>query len=171
MRGEGATASEMPYRHAGMVLVRATTDPGDLELPGDLDLVSDNSVVESGRAWLMRLWRRREVQAALRVASPVLSRQIDDVLRGGHMEARHLRRLILSTSSYLLRWQRRPTPFGLFAGVATAEVGDEPAVWFGRRHRVVLRADARWLSGLIDSLEQHVGLLARLPVVVNSAGF
>jgi len=49
-------------------------------------------------------------------------------------------------------------------------VGDEPTVWFGQDHRVVVRADAQWLSGLIDGLEQHPGLLPRLPGVVNSAG-
>ena len=160
----------MLYRHTGVVLVRATTDPGGLGLPEDMDLSAD-SVVESGRAWLARLWLRGEVRAALRVASPVLSRRIDAVLGGGCIGARQLRRVIVSTSSYLLRWQRRPTPFGLFAGVVVAPVGDEPTVWFGRSHRVVVRADAQWLSGLIDRLEQHPGLLPRLPVVVNSAGF
>lgn len=127
--------------------------------------------MESGRAWLARLWLRGEVRAALRVASPVLSRQIDAVLGGGRIDARQVRRVIVSTSSYLLRWQRRATPFGLFAGVAAASVGDEPTVWFGRSHRMVVRADAQWLSGLIDGLEQDPGLLPRLPVVVNSAGF
>ncbi len=159
----------MLYRHTGVVLVRATTDPGGLELPENMDLYAD-SVVESSRAWLARLWLRGEVRAALRVASPVLSRQIHAVLGGGHIDARQLRRVIVSTSSYLLRWQRRPTPFGLFAGIAAASVGDEPTVWFGQDHRVVMRADAQWLGGLIDGLEQHPGLLPRLPVVVNSAG-
>ncbi|MGH3800928.1 MAG: lantibiotic dehydratase family protein, partial [Pseudonocardiaceae bacterium] len=163
--------SEMLYRHTGVVLVRATTDPGGLDLPEDMDLHADNSMVESGRAWLARLWQRGEVRAALRVASPVLSRQIDAVLGDGHIDFRQLRRVIVATCSYLLRWQRRPTPFGLFAGVAAASVGDEPTVWFGQDHRVVVRADMQWLSGLIDGLEQHPGLLPRLHVVVNSAGF
>ncbi|MGH3896682.1 MAG: lantibiotic dehydratase [Pseudonocardiaceae bacterium] len=161
----------MLYRHTGVVLVRATTDPGGLELPEDVDLYSDDSVVESGRAWLARLRLRDEVRAALQVARPVLSRQIDAVLGGGHIDARQLRRVIVSTSSYLLRWQRRPTPFGLFAGVAAASVGDEPTVWFGQNHRVIVRADAQWLSGLIGGLAQQPGLLPRLHVLVNSAGF
>lgn len=163
--------SERLYRHTGVVLVRATTDPGGLKLPEDVDLYADDSVAESGRAWLARLWLRGEVRAALRVASPVLSRQIDTVLGSGHTDARQLKRVIVSASSYLLRWQRRPTPFGLFAGVAAASVGDKPTVWFGRSHRVVVRAGAQWLSRIIDGLEQHPALLPRLQVVVNSAGF
>lgn len=44
-------------------------------------------------------------------------------------------------------------------------------MWLGQSHRVVVRANAQWLSGLIDGLEQHPGLLPRLHVAVNSAGF
>jgi hypothetical protein len=161
----------MLYRRTGVVLVRATTDPGDLELPEGVDLDIDHSVVESGGVWLARLWRCDKVRAALRMASPVLSRQIDSMLGGGHIDARQLRRVIVTTCSYLLRWQRRPTPFGLFAGIAPASVGDALTVWFGEDHRVRVRADMQWLGGLIDGLEQHPGLLPRLPVVINSAGF
>jgi len=75
------------------------------------------------------------------------------------------------TSSYLLRWRRRPTPFGLFAGVTAASAAGEPTARFGRCHRVAARADAQWLGGLIDDLERHPGVLLRLPVVVNNAGF
>lgn len=53
-------------------MVRAITDPGGLELPEDIDLYTDDSVVESGRAWPARLWLQGEVRAALRVARSVL---------------------------------------------------------------------------------------------------
>lgn len=156
------------YRSTGVVLARVSTDPGGLELPEDLD---DDAAAEPGRAWLARLWRRDEVQAALRVASPALSQQIDAVLGGGCVDARQMRRVLVSASSYLLRWQRRATPFGLFAGVAAASVGDRPTTRFGHGHRVMARADARWLGGIIDGLERRPEVLRRLPVVVNDAGF
>lgn len=159
------------YRHAGAVLVRATTDPGGLELPEHLDLDADHSVLRAGRRWLEQLWQRGEVQAALRVASPALSQQIEVVVGGGRPQARELRRVIVSTWSYLLRWQRRPTPFGLFAGIAAAAVGEKPRVSFGHDHRIVARADARWLSELVERLERDTRVLPRLTVVVNSAGF
>lgn len=50
---------------------------------------------------------------------------------------------------------RCPTPFGLFAGVAAASAGDRPTTRFGYGHRMTVRADARWLGGIIDGLEQH----------------
>jgi len=152
------------------VLVRASTDPGGLELPDGIGLDGDTGI-ESGRAWLARLWQREEVRTALWVASPALCEQIDTILGGGHVDARQMRRVLVSTSSYVLRWRRRPTPFGLFAGVAAASAGGEPTARFGRCHRVAARADAQWLGGIIDDLERHPGLLLRLPVVVNNAGF
>jgi thiopeptide-type bacteriocin biosynthesis protein len=174
--GEIAVVSHLLYRHTGVVWMRATTDPGGLALPENLDWDADHAVIESGRAWLAGQWQRDEVQAALRVASPALSRQIDDVLNDldGHVRARQVRRVIAATCSYLLRWQRRPTPFGLFAGVATASVasaGQMPSVWFGHDHRVVARADAQWLAGIIDHLECDLDVLPRLPVVINNVGF
>lgn len=158
------------YRSTGMVLARASTDPGGLELPENVDL-NDDAVAGPGRVWLARLWRRDEIRAALRIASPALSQQIDTVLGGGCVDAREMRRVVVSASSYLLRWQRRSTPFGLFAGVAAASTGEEPTTRFGHGHRMTVRADARWLGGIIDGLERHPEVLLRLPVVVNNAGF
>ncbi len=158
------------YRNTGVVLARASTDPGGLELPENVDL-DDDAVAGPGRVWLARLWRRDEIRAALRIASPALSQQIDTVLGGGFVDAREMRRVLVSASSYLLRWQRRPTPFGLFAGVAAASAGDRPTTRLGHGHRVRVRADARWLGGIIDGLERHPEMLLRLPVVVNDAGF
>lgn len=135
--------SRILYRNTGVVLARASTDPGGLELPEHLDL-DDDAAAAPGRAWLARLWRRDEVRAALRVASPALSQQIDAVLGGGCVDARQMRRVLVSASSYLLRWQRRATPFGLFAGVTAASVGDRPTTRFGHGHRVRARTRGGW---------------------------
>lgn len=162
--------SRILYRSTGVVLARATTDPGGLDLPNGIDM-DDDGLAGPGLAWLARLWQRDEIRAALWVASPALSEQVEAMLGGGHVDARQMRRVLVATSSYLLRWRRRPTPFGLFAGVAAASAAGEPTARFGRCHLVAARADAQWLGGLIDDLERHPGVLLRLPVVVNNAGF
>ncbi|WP_433496823.1 lantibiotic dehydratase [Sphaerimonospora sp. CA-214678] len=72
-------------------------------------------------------------------------------------------------TSYLLRWQRRATPFGLFSGVTTASVGPATAQ-IGAGHRALARADAEWLTMLIDHLERHPDLRPRLTVVADNAG-
>ena len=40
------------FRHAGAILIRATTDPGDLDLPDHVDLDDVVSVERDGMAWL-----------------------------------------------------------------------------------------------------------------------
>ncbi|HEU0088739.1 MAG TPA: lantibiotic dehydratase [Pseudonocardiaceae bacterium] len=167
-----AAEAGLLYRHAGPVLIRATTDPGGLALPDDLDLFgASDTEAESARAWLAQLWRRDDVREAIHLASPVLSCQVDKVLAGRKQDAREVRRIVVSLASYLLRWQGRPTPFGLFAGMAVVTVGGQPVVRWGTDHRVVVRADARWLGTVIDRLERCADLLERLPVVANGAAF
>ncbi len=157
------------YEHTGLVMVRASTDPGDLELPTNLDLSDATAIQREGRTWLARIWGRGDVREALKMASPVLVSRINHLLGCEDAAAADLRRAVLSTVSYLLRWQRRATPFGLFAGVATAAVGPAKAK-FGTRHRVHSRVNAEWLTSLIDQTEQHPGLRSRLKVTADSAG-
>lgn len=94
------------YRHTGLILVRASTDPGDLEVPTDLDLADAVAVGQDGWAWLTKVWGRPEVREALRLASPVLGERIDQLLSesSGSRAAKELRRALASVASYLLRW-------------------------------------------------------------------
>ncbi|WP_449061490.1 lantibiotic dehydratase [Planomonospora algeriensis] len=155
------------YQHTGLVLVRATTDPGGLEPPTHLDL-SDPAVTDrDGREWLAAVWSRREVREALQMASPALAARTAELLDSGTASVKDLRRAITSVSSYLLRWQRRATPFGLFAGVAAATIGPAAAK-VGTDHRVLARADAEWVQELVDRLESHPGLRPALTVVADS---
>ncbi|MGH3621712.1 MAG: lantibiotic dehydratase, partial [Sciscionella sp.] len=151
------------------VLVRATTDPGDLDPPTHLNLSDPVEVEQDGRAWLAKVWARSEVREALRLASPVLGARLDQFLDdgAGPHSVKELRRAIVSVASYLLRWQRRATPFGMFAGVGAAAIGPATAD-VGTAHRAVVRADAEWLTTLIDQLERHPGLRPRLTVVADS---
>ena len=42
------------YRHHRVCLVRSTTDPGDLDLPDDIDLSDPEAVDTEGKSWLAR---------------------------------------------------------------------------------------------------------------------
>src|SRR5437867_1911548 len=158
------------YRHTGSVLVRATTDPGDLDPPTHLNLSDAAAVEQEGRAWLAKVWARPEVRQAVRLASTSVSQRIDQLVDdgAGPRSVREVRRAIVSLSSYLLRWQRRATPFGLFAGVGAATIGPATAD-VGTGHRAVARADAEWLTALIDQLERHPDLRPQLTVVADNA--
>jgi thiopeptide-type bacteriocin biosynthesis protein len=164
-----ATSSSPGYRWSNAALLRASTDPGGLVLPTTLDLLGEDAA-NRGRTWLSQLWQREDVRAAVVHASPALSRRIDDVLSSAHRDARTVQRVVLSLASYVVRWQHRPTPFGLFAGVGMARIGAGAKVRWGRKHSVAVRADASWLGDILTRLHQCRGLLDRLPVVVNDAG-
>ncbi|MGH3922578.1 MAG: lantibiotic dehydratase, partial [Pseudonocardiaceae bacterium] len=157
------------YRWAGAALLRASTDPGGLNLPDNPDLFGDDTA-ERGLAWLSEVWQREDVRAALSHASPALSQQIDDMMATGNRDARTVRRVVISVASYLLRWRQRPTPFGMFAGVGMARLGAGAKVRWGHEHRVAVRADAGWLGNVLAQLHQSPELLERLSVVVNDAG-
>lgn len=157
------------YEHTSLVLVRATTDPGDLEPSPRIELSDHFAIEQEGRMWLAKVWGRSEVQEALRFASPGLGTRVDQLLgEDGRARVKELRNAIVSVASYLLRWQRRATPFGMFAGITTATVGPAMAA-VGAEHRVVIRADAEWLTTLIDQLERRPGLRSRLTVVADAS--
>lgn len=160
------------YQHAGVILLRATTSPGDLDVPADLDVDSPGAIERAGRAWLAMAWARDDVREALSAASPVLAARIGQLLDAGAgtapAEERDLRRAITSTIWYILRWQRRATPFGLFAGIMPTTIGPAEAR-IGTRHRAVARADADWAAVLAGQLEHDPDLRRRLTVVADNA--
>jgi len=156
------------YRHHGVCLVRSTTDPGDLDLPHDLDLSDLEAVEAEGRAWLAKTWARGEVREAVAVASPDLAARVAQLLASpGHGSTRDLRRAVVSLASYLLRWQRRVTPFGLFAGVLPAGTGPAGAA-IAAGYRAVARPAPEWISGMAGELGRDPALRDRLTVTANA---
>ncbi|MFB4298471.1 lantibiotic dehydratase [Actinomadura sp. NTSP31] len=156
------------YQWQPGALLRATTVPDGIgDLLANLESPDDP---EQGQDWLATVWRNAEVRDALETASPGLVSRVQDVLEGRCRRQRRVRRVVLSVASYLLRWQRRPTPFGLFAGVAPAHVGDTARVSWGTKHLTAVRPDGGWLADIVDGLNRCPELLQRLSVVANDAG-
>ncbi|MGW5124549.1 lantibiotic dehydratase [Streptomyces sp. NPDC004069] len=153
------------YQWQGAAMLRATTSPGPADVPRTLNL--DDVAVTRG--WLNRIWQREEVRSALELATPVLSAAIEAVGQGRRSDPRHVRRTALSAASYLLRWQHRPTPLGLFAGTAPLSVGPRASVRWRDKHRVAIRPDAEWVTDIILRLQRSPELLKRLPLIANNA--
>jgi lantibiotic biosynthesis protein len=153
------------YQWQGAAMLRATTNPGPAGVPHTLNL--DDVAVTSG--WLNRIWQREDFRSALELATPALSDAIEAVIRGRRTEPRHVRRTALSTVSYLLRWQHRPTPLGLFAGTAPVSVGPRASVRWRDKHRATIRPDAEWVTEMVLRLQGSPALLKRLPLVANNA--
>lgn len=160
-----ASRAVADYQWQGVAMLRATTSTGPADIPRTLNL--DNVAVTRG--WLNRIWQGEDFRSALEPATPVLSDAIDAVVRGRQSEPRHVRRTALSTVSYLLRWQHRPTPLGLFAGTAPMSIGPRASAQWREKHRATVRPDAEWVTDMVLRLQRTPALLKRLPLIANNA--
>lgn len=161
-------ASPAAFRAGSTALVRAVARPS-LPFPPCPDLDDRSpSGASACVAWLRAAWADKDVAEALRYSSPVLAAQVEALCTAEHPALRDVQRAALSVARYLLRAQHRATPFGLFAGVATAEFGPHARADWGEEHVAVGRAGAEWLAALVERLESCSDLLERLPVVVNN---
>lgn len=161
------------YRVVDATLIRTVAQQSSLDIPPWPDIAGDDDdqVVEHLRHWLRQVWAIEPVAAAIEVASPSLARRVHEVCHGRTLPARQVRRAVLSVVRYLLRATNRPTPFGLFAGVAPARFGRELHARFGDQHHGTARVDAEWLPEMINRLEACSELRRRLPVVVHNLAF
>jgi lantibiotic biosynthesis protein len=162
------------FEAAGFYLLRAPLLPADtvqhvLGQDGpELDARRDGAA----RA-LTSLAGSARVAQALRIASPDLTRALarDDGRPGtGGRAARRTRRLRSSLLRYITRMSTRPTPYGLFAGVAAGALGDGADVRL-REDPVGAtrtRADCGWLLALIKDLEQGPALDTPVLLEVNA---
>ena len=161
-------APRAAFRTGSTALVRAVVRPS-LPFPPCPDLDDRSPSGSSARvAWLRAVWADKDVAEALQHSSPVLAAQVGALCTAEHPALRDVHRAALSVARYLLRAQHRATPFGLFAGVATAEFGPQAQADWGEEHVAVGRAGAEWLAALVARLESCPDLLERLPVVINN---
>jgi len=148
---------------AAAALLRVSTSPGGLDLPQDLGSPDADTA-----GWLTLTWQREEIRIAIAIASPALARQVDALVTAAQPDAGQARRAASALASYLLRWQGRATPFGLFAGVGVARAGGRARASLGA-WRAVARADAAWLGDVTARLHRCGELMERLPVVASDA--
>ncbi|MFI0220381.1 lantibiotic dehydratase [Streptomyces lydicus] len=125
-----------------------------------------------GEAWLRRRIDRLAsdpaLRAAVRLASPRLADEIAKVRSGEPLRLKTLRRIAVTLAKYHLRMRHRPTPFGLFAGVALADFGDGPSLTIGSHHRTVSRPDAAWLQKVVEQLLEVPEVLVRTRLCANN---
>lgn len=106
-----------------------------------------------------------EVRRALAVGSPALL----TALEKSELPARKSARLESKLRRYLIRMSTRPTPYGLFAGVALARWGKTNLALEGPPHRMRTRPDMGWILGLIQKLESRPEVRQELSFFANPA--
>lgn len=153
------------YRDAGEGMLRAAvslTEPDMPPWPGPA------ASLENWRSWLAAVWADDTFRQAVTSASPDLERQVQTILDGRSPKVRRVRRAALAIARYAIRYAHRSAPFGLFAGVALVEFGDEAEVRVGERHQAVARPDPLALDAAISRWEAHGTWLADVEVCVNN---
>ncbi|RSM80973.1 bacteriocin biosynthesis protein [Kibdelosporangium aridum] len=118
--------------------------------------------------WLREVWTTESVSDAISHASPSLANLISALCATENPDERKTRRAVLSVVRYLARMTGRPTPNGLFAGVAPAKFAQQAHLRWGTRHGAVARGESGWLAKVITQLERRPEVLANLLVVANS---
>ncbi|MFB7912977.1 lantibiotic dehydratase [Streptomyces sp. NPDC056061] len=108
---------------------------------------------------------------ALELASPSLGALVRRVteLGAAGVRAGQLRRAALAVLRYDIRMRTRPTPFGLFAGVARGRFGPTAKAERGTAHRTRTHADMQWLTRIGHRLERDPAVLATLTVQAHQA--
>lgn len=149
------------YRPASAALLRASAT-AVADLP---QRWPDLHNADDCRTWLATVWPHTD--QAISLASSPLAARIGQLLAGREIPERQVRSITGTVVRYLVRSAGRPTPFGLFAGVAPVTLGPDTAVAFGAAHRPRVRADAAWLAEVITAWETGP-LLMNLTVVFNT---
>ncbi|KAA0798384.1 lantibiotic dehydratase [Bacillus tropicus] len=111
------------------------------------------------------------LRSAISVSSPNLYemflKKMDSILQ--NKESKKNRQIISSLMKYALRSCSRPTPFGLFSGIATGRFSAEASfdIKIVNRFDRRTRPDMEWLLGVVRVLEQNDDVLPYLRVRKN----
>jgi thiopeptide-type bacteriocin biosynthesis protein len=151
------------YQHIDVALLRAAAVP----LTHAPDQWPDLTDTKACREWLDQTWSRPDLADAVRQASTSLGDSLDAIRAGHTVGDKQIRSATLSTARYLLRSIGRPTPFGLFAGVAPVTLGRTAQAHWGEDHRAVARVNTEWLADIIARAQGCPELLEQLHVVVT----
>lgn len=118
------------------------------------------------RRWLEEVWAVPGFSDAARGATPRLAQAVDRVLLGEDVTPKQLRKAVDATARYFLRAAGRPTPFGLFAGVAM--VGRGPCTGtIGSAHSPLARPDTLWLDHVRRDLAARPDVVPHLSFCVD----
>jgi hypothetical protein len=141
-----ASPDRLGFQAANGALVRAVAQ-GDLKLPPWPALAITGADAVTGCVdWLRQVWEVEAARDAISLASHVLADRVHNLCATKVASERDVRRTVLSVVRYLARLTGRPTPNGLFAGVAAARFASVPSQRWGDDHRAVAGADAGWLG-------------------------
>lgn len=169
---QATTSGDLLYEPLDFVMVRTPLLPIEAYLmlgtqPGLC--AEDSASADPGSLGHTSLAPRDpRIRWALAVGSSAL---LDDLERSSpsSKDAEHLKGKLLR---FLIRMSTRPTPFGLFAGVALGTWGQETDLTLAAEPpRTRTRPDMAWLLTLVQRLESRSDIRKRLRFIANPTAF
>lgn len=120
---------------------------------------------------LLALFSDPLLQEAIYTASPALHAELLKALAtGGGGSPKEAEKLALTLYKYTLRMSTRCTPYGLFAGCARGELGEQTAIAFAEHPlRKQSRLDMNYVSELVQHLLTTPGLPEQLRYYTNNS--
>ncbi|MEV5843724.1 lantibiotic dehydratase family protein [Streptomyces sp. NPDC051985] len=153
------------YEAAGQAMLRAAVHATEPAMP---PWPAATAPVDEWRSWLSTVWSDSDFREAVSQASPHLADQVRAIIDGRTPKVRRMRRAALSTARYAIRYARRSTPYGLFAGVAPLGFGQTTSVRIGDEHHVVARPEPVGLDAMLSIWESDAARMADTEVCVNT---
>lgn len=153
-----------PYKHLSKYILRAPLFPFSLYR----DLTSKKSIHNDA---FIKICEDKIFQEALRLASPDLLKEVLKWLGNGEKEKKKAEKLKISILKYISRSCSRCTPFGLFAGYAVGEFGEEnKIVLSGAKYNAkTTRLDMNYLVALSQDLEKRHPIKKQLYFFANTS--
>ncbi|TWD25421.1 lantibiotic biosynthesis dehydratase-like protein [Streptomyces sp. T12] len=153
------------YEAVGQAMLRATVHMTEPVMP---PWPTRTAPAEEWRAWLSTVWSDTAFRRTVSQASPRLSEQVQAIIDGRTPKVRRMRRAALSTARYAIRYARRSTPYGLFAGVAPLDFAQAASVRIGDEHQAVARPESVSLEEMLSTWESDAARMADTEVCVNT---
>jgi hypothetical protein len=175
------------YEPIGFIMIRTPLQPVDFLYPlinlplmssAFLNKTSSHTLssafeqdLQATRTWLVASISDPIVNEAVLVGSPNLFQAIPRWKQNpGNKQGRRAQTKLLR---YIIRMATRPTPFGIFAGVALGRIGPTTNIKIGalEQHQKRTRPDMQWFLYLIRDLEQRPDVVENLHFFTNSLCF
>lgn len=153
------------YEAAGQAILRAAVHTAEPAMP---PWPTHTAPVEEWRAWLSTVWSDTDFRRTVSQASPHLADQVQAIIDGRTPKVRRMRRAALATARYAIRYVRRSTPYGLFAGVAPLGFDQTTSVRIGDEHQAVARPEPIGLEEVLSTWESDAARMADAEVCVNT---
>ena len=178
------TQSRPLYTSAGFFMLRAPALPaqtflqlstaGQLCLEGrqeNLDAALQAAHDNCSRV-LQELATQPQIMQAVTVASPSLSGGLER-MRRGEGSPKQQKRVLTGLLRYLIRMSTRPTPFGLFSGVASGTFASETGLRLASPalERFRTRPDMSWLLAILHGIEKDHALIEQVEVKLNQTAY